>query len=90
MITKEKLVTAEEAIRKIKSGDKIVIGHACGEPQMLTKALSHRISELKDVTTLHMVGMGESAYCREEATDHVRHCSLFVGGREKSCRRRSR
>jgi 4-hydroxybutyrate CoA-transferase len=83
MITKEKLVTAEEAIRKIKSGDKIVIGHACGEPQMLTKALSHRISELKDVTTLHMVGMGESAYCREEATDHVRHCSLFVGGRER-------
>lgn len=78
---KQKLISEEEAVRKIKDGDKVVIGHACGEPRALTKAFATYIPELKDVETIHMLGMGESPHCSEEALDHVRHTSLFVGNR---------
>lgn len=72
-------VSADEAILAIKNGDRIVLGHACGEPQALTKALSKRMSSLKDVEMVHMIGMGESTYCQPEAEGHIRHNSIFVG-----------
>lgn len=76
-----KIVTAEEAVKQIKDGDRVAIGHACGEPQALTEAFSKYASTLKDVETVHMIGMGDSSYCKEEAQGHVRHNSLFVGGK---------
>ena len=76
-------VTAAEAVSAVKDGDRIVIGHACGEPQALTKALGERISELSDIQTYAMIGMTESCYCSEEAEGHMRHNSLFVGGKER-------
>lgn len=79
----EKYVTADEAVRKIKNGDRVAVGHACGEPQALTKALAGYMEELRDVETVHMVGMGESAYCRPEAKGHIRHNSVFVGANER-------
>lgn len=38
-IYKSKLVTAEEAIKSIKDGDKVVTGMGCGEPFGIEKAL---------------------------------------------------
>lgn len=76
-------MTAEEAVSHIQNGDRVLIAHACGEPQALTRALEARIPKLQDVETVHMVGMGESAYCRPSAAGHVRHNSLFVGDRER-------
>ncbi|NLU47706.1 MAG: 4-hydroxybutyrate CoA-transferase, partial [Syntrophomonadaceae bacterium] len=37
-----RICTAEEAVKVIKSGDYVVVGHACGEPRTLTKAMSQR------------------------------------------------
>jgi acyl-CoA hydrolase/GNAT superfamily N-acetyltransferase len=34
-----KIVTAEEAVSKIRSGDRVFIGTGCGEPQLLIKAM---------------------------------------------------
>jgi len=82
-MSKGAVVTAEEAVRCIKDGDRVVIGHACGEPVALTSAFSRRIPELTGVETVHMVGMGESLYCLPEAEGHVHHNSLFVGGKER-------
>lgn len=76
---KDKYVSAAEAVSHIKDNDRVAIGHACGEPSALTKALTARMNELKGVETTHMVGMGESLYCTEEAKGHIRHNSLFVG-----------
>lgn len=55
---KTKLVTAEEAVSHINSGDRVAVGHACGEPQILTQAFARRAKELEDVETVHMIGMG--------------------------------
>ena len=42
----ERTVTAEEAVQAVKSGNRAVLGHACGEPHLLPDALVDRASEL--------------------------------------------
>lgn len=75
----EKFVSAEEAVRHIKSGDKIVFTHACGESQTLTNALVAQSSRLENVGIIHMVAMGTAPYCQPEMEKHFRHNALFVG-----------
>ena len=38
-IYKSKLVSAEEAVKQVKSGDMVVPGHNCAEPRYLMKVL---------------------------------------------------
>ncbi|MGB9662230.1 MAG: acetyl-CoA hydrolase/transferase family protein [Moorellaceae bacterium] len=76
---KRKLVTAEEAVKCIASGNRVVVAHACGEPQVLIDALVKRAPELENVEIVHMVAMGKSEYCKPEMAGHFRHNSLFVG-----------
>lgn len=76
---KDKYLTAKEAVRKIKDGDTVLIGHACGEPRALTREFCEYAGELKGVETVHMVGKGESLYCTEKYRENVRHNALFVG-----------
>ncbi len=76
----DKLCTAEEAVRKVKSGDRIVFSHAAGEPLVLPGALMKRVDELKGVEIVHMVPMGEALYCRPEYAGSFRHVALFTGG----------
>lgn len=76
---KRKLVSAEVAVKSINSGDRVVVAHACGEPQALTDALVKRAPELENVEIVHMVAMGKAEYCKPEMAGHFRHNSLFVG-----------
>ena len=78
-----KYVTAKKAVKQIKDGDRVVIGHACGEPQALTREFAKHALQLENVETTHMIGMGESAYCLKEAEGHVRHNSIFVGNKNE-------
>jgi 4-hydroxybutyrate CoA-transferase len=54
-----KRTTATEAIRCVKSGDRVVFAHACGEPLDLVDALVVRADELEHVEINHMVAMGK-------------------------------
>ena len=76
---KERLCSAEEAVKKVRSGDRIVFSHACGEPRVLPGELMKRVNELKDVQIVHMVPMGEALYCRPEYAKSFRHIALFSG-----------
>lgn len=77
---KDKIVTAEEAVACVKSGDHVVFGHACGESQVLTAALVKRAEELENVEIIHMVAMGKAPYAQPGMEKHFRHNALFVGG----------
>ncbi len=72
-------VTAEEAVRHIHPGCKLVTGHACASPETLLAALVKRAPELRDVSIIHMVAMGESTYCSPCYRDSFRHVALFAG-----------
>lgn len=73
-------MTAEEAATKIKSGDRVVLGHACGEPGALVEAMVNNAENYKDVEIVHMFSLGACAYCRPEMKEHFRHNALFVCG----------
>lgn len=73
-------VTVEEAVKHVKSGDRVVLGHACGEPQLLPDALVDRAPELENVEIVHMVAMGKGRYCQPEYQKSFRHNAIFAGG----------
>ena len=77
---RDKVVTADEAVRHIRSGDRVVVGHACGEPTTLLRAMVANADEYRDVEIVHLVPMGEAAYCRPDLERSFRHNSLFAGG----------
>lgn len=74
-----KICTPDDAVKSIKSSDYVVVSHACGEPRSLTKAMSERYAELRDVKVVHRVGMGECLYAQPGMEEHFRHISLFGG-----------
>ncbi|QEK12510.1 acetyl-CoA hydrolase/transferase family protein [Crassaminicella thermophila] len=79
-VYKSKLTTAEEAVKHIQSGNRVVIGHACSEPLELVDAMVKNKDQYKDVEIVHMVAMGKSEYTKPEMAPHFRHNALFVGG----------
>jgi 4-hydroxybutyrate CoA-transferase len=79
-IYQSKLTTAEEAVKCVRSGDRVVLAHACGESPTLSSALVARAPKLEDVEIVHMVAMGPAAYCDSNMIKHFRHNSLFAGG----------
>jgi len=83
-IYQSRLCTAEEAIKAVQSGHRVVIGHACGEPQALVEALVKDAPRLENVEIVHMVAMGEAKYCRPGMEKHFRHNALFVGNTSRS------
>ncbi|MBC5733065.1 acetyl-CoA hydrolase/transferase family protein [Lawsonibacter hominis] len=70
----------EEAVGLIRSGDRVVVGHACGEPSCLLDALVQNAAAYENVEIVHMVAMGKAEYCRPEYAGAFRHNALFVGG----------
>lgn len=79
-IYENRLVSSKEAVRKIKSGDRVVTGHAMSEPLILTDEMVKNKEQYKDVEIVHMVAMGKSEYTKPEMAPHFRHNALFVGG----------
>lgn len=53
-----KIVTAEEAMRHVKTGDRIVPGDFCAEPVHLLDALVRRAKELDGIEVMHGGNIG--------------------------------
>ena len=76
---KQKLMTAEEAVSLIQSGDRVYIHSGCAEPEQLVKALLQRGQELRDVEILHLMTLGNADYVLPEMEGHFRHNAFFIG-----------
>ena len=76
---KQKLVTVQEAVTHIKSGDRIVAGHAAASPELLLDAMVDNRETYRDVEIVHQVAMGRSRYCLPENKLYFTHNSLFAG-----------
>ncbi|MDR1742079.1 MAG: hypothetical protein LBR38_09620 [Synergistaceae bacterium] len=77
---KSKLCSLKEAVSHIKSGDRVVVTHAVGEPSALLEAMVENASRYENVEIVHMVAMGKAGYCAPGMEKHFRHNSLFLGG----------
>ncbi|WP_298365290.1 acetyl-CoA hydrolase/transferase C-terminal domain-containing protein [uncultured Lutibacter sp.] len=74
-----KSVTAEEAVKVIKSNDRVYIQAAAAAPQVLINAMSARHEELRNVEVCHLHIEGETPYADPKYRDSFHVNSLFIG-----------
>lgn len=72
-----KIVTAEQAISHVQSGDKIIVGDWLAEPPALMEALVANAANLKDVTIVSGMSPGPEAYYDYPDSFHL--TLLFCG-----------
>lgn len=77
---KEHLFTPEQAVQRIKSGQRVVVAHACGEPSIILDALVANAAQYENVEIIHMVAMGKAAYCQPQYDKNFHHNAFFLGG----------
>jgi 4-hydroxybutyrate CoA-transferase len=75
----KRVTSKEEAIRNVVSGDRVVFGHAAGEPTVLIDELVKQKDRFQNVEIVHMVPLGEGKYCLPGMEKSFRHNSLFAG-----------
>jgi 4-hydroxybutyrate CoA-transferase len=73
-----KKVTAEEAVRVLKSGYRIFITGNCSVPQTIMEALNPRALELENLRLIQVLTIGKADYVRPELVPHIRVNSLFI------------
>ena len=80
----QKLVTADEAVKVIKSGDWVDYGWCTGTPDALDKALAKRTDELKDIKLRGGILLKVPAiFEREDAGEHFTWNSWHMSGIER-------
>jgi 4-hydroxybutyrate CoA-transferase len=75
---KDKIVTADEAVKCVKSGDKIVVGQTNGISVLLIEALCRRADELQGVSFYSSLGWKGEAYLDEKYHGKFTHMAEFV------------
>ena len=77
---KEHLFSPAQAVQQIKSGQRVVVAHACGEPSIILDALVANAAQYENVEIIHMVAMGKAAYCQPQYDKNFHHNAFFLGG----------
>ena len=78
-IYQSRITSAEQAIKAIKSGDRVFLTGNCSIPNVLLAALVDYAPELQDVEITHALTMGSTDYVAEGMEDHLRVNTIFVG-----------
>jgi 4-hydroxybutyrate CoA-transferase len=74
-----RIVTPEEAVAGIRSGDSVYVHCAAATPSFLLDALVARAPELDDVKMIHLHTEGPGPHLAPEMAGHFRHLALFIG-----------
>jgi 4-hydroxybutyrate CoA-transferase len=76
----EHTLMPEQAVGLIHDGDRVVFGHAVGEPIVFQRTMAEMADQFHDVEVAHMVYLGSGEYLQPGMESHFRHNALFVGG----------
>lgn len=74
-----KYVTAEEAVKIVKSNDRVYLQAAAAAPTILANALTERASELRNVEICHLHVEGEARYANPDLAESFHVNSFFIG-----------
>jgi len=72
-------MAAAEAVRKIRPGDRVFIGSACGEPQALVRALVEGEGVVEDAELIHVLTLGVAPYADPKYAARFRANAFFIG-----------
>jgi len=74
-----KIVSAQEAVKVIKSNDRVYLQAAAAAPQVLIKAMTERFEELRNVEVCHLHIEGDAPYANPELRESFHVNSFFIG-----------
>ena len=77
-IYKSNVTTAEDAVREIRSGDRVFMTGNVSVPQKLLAALVEYAPELTNVEICQALSVGSADYVRPEMEGHLRVNTLFI------------
>jgi 4-hydroxybutyrate CoA-transferase len=78
-IYRKRVTTADDAVKDIRSGDRVWIHPGCNTPTLLIDAMVARSSELENVEVVHILTLAPAPYVAPGMEGHFRHRSLFTG-----------
>jgi acetyl-CoA hydrolase len=73
-----RVVTPEEAVRQIKSGNRIFLTGNCSVPQKILSALVDYAPNLTNVEICQALTVGSADYVAPEMNDHMRVNTMFI------------
>jgi acyl-CoA hydrolase len=74
-----KAISASDAVKIIKSNNRVYIHAAAAAPQALIKAMTERYEELRNVEICHLHTEGEAPYANPDLRDSFHVNSFFIG-----------
>jgi acyl-CoA hydrolase len=74
-----RIVSADEAVSVVKSGQHVFMQGAAASPTILLEAMVRRAPELEDVKIIHMHAEGPAPHLAPDMVGHFRHKALFIG-----------
>lgn len=76
---RDRITTAQAAMKLVKSGDRIFIGTGCGQPQHLVRALVEHTPHVVDAHIIHLLTVGPAPYADEKFRDKFKTNTFFIG-----------
>ena len=74
---KEMVVTADEAVSRIRPEHRVFIGSGCGQPKILVDALLARAEKLEDMEVIQLLTLSEPIFRHAELSEHFRLNRFF-------------
>jgi len=78
-IYRRRTTSAAEAVKDIRSGDRVWVHPGCNTPVQLIDAMVDRAPELEMVEVVHILTLAEAPYVAPGMEPHFRHRALFTG-----------
>jgi acetyl-CoA hydrolase len=75
---KSRILTADEAARKIRSEQRVFLTGNCSVPQKVLAALVNHAPELHNVEICHALTVGPADYVSKEMEGHIRVNTMFI------------
>ena len=79
-----RIVTAEEAVAGIASGQQVFVHGGAASPSVLLEALARRSAELRNVGMVHFHIEGPAPHLAPEVAESFRHRALFIGANARA------
>ncbi len=78
-IYREKLTSATEAVKLVRSGDGVYLHSNAGVPRTLVNAMVARAAELRDVSIYKLITLGDAPYAEAKYAESFQVHALFIG-----------
>jgi acyl-CoA hydrolase len=79
-----RIVTAEEAVAGIESGQQVFVHGGAASPSVLLEALARRSDALRDVGMVHFHLEGPAPHLEPDVAASFRHRALFIGANARA------